>query len=71
MITFNYNMGMGKFIFLINGITKVQLAVPGGGLKTFTESLSAGEHVFTWKYEPPSQANLPLSSVWIDNVVIK
>lgn len=69
-ITFNYNMGMGMFDFLIDGQTKLTVGVPGGGLKTFQENLSAGDHSFTWKFVPPSHPNLPLSSVWIDNISI-
>jgi hypothetical protein len=69
-ISFNYNMGVGSFTFLIDGASKVNVAVPGGGLKTFQESLEAGDHTFTWKYDAPAHSNLPLSGVWIDDIKI-
>jgi hypothetical protein len=69
-ITFDYNMGLGSFDFLINDQLEVRLAVPGGGLKTFGKKLEAGDYKFTWKYGAPPIANLPLSAVWIDNINI-
>jgi hypothetical protein len=70
-ITFNHNMGLGKFTFLIDGDSKLSVSVPGGGTKTFEASLEPGNHIFTWKFEPPSTPNMPLSFVWIDNIRIE
>ncbi|KAL3791278.1 hypothetical protein HJC23_000895 [Cyclotella cryptica] len=70
-ISFNYNMGLGKFTFLIDGDSKVTVAVPGGGSKKFEGSVEPGDHTFTWKFEPPSNPNMPLSYVWIDNISIE
>ena len=67
-ISFDYNMGLGGFDFLINDKPKLRVAVPGGGLKVFKQSLEAGDYKFTWKYGAPPVPNLPLSAVWIDNI---
>ena len=69
-VSFSYNMGLGTFNFLINGESKVSVAVPGGGRQNFEESLGPGVYTFTWEYVAPAIPNLPLSAVWVDNIKI-
>eukprot|EP00956_Cyclotella_meneghiniana_P002946 scaffold3528_cov82-Cyclotella_meneghiniana.AAC.3 len=69
-VSFSYNMGLGTFNFLIDGESKLSVATPGGGKLTFEEKLGPGVYTFTWEYVAPVIPNLPLSSVWVDNIEI-
>ena len=69
-LTFDFHLGMGRLTFLVDDELRVGESRPGQGNQVGSAAFPAGEHVFSFKYEPPPHANLPLSNVWIDNIVI-
>lgn len=67
-VSFDFHLGLGTMYFLIDGEVKYSEARPGQGTKTKEFTTTPGEHTYSWKYEPPPHANMPMSMVWIDNV---
>ena len=68
VLSFDYHAGLGTFTFLLNDSQLLKVQTPGGGTKTFTKDMSAGESTLSWRYDAPQFPNLPLSMVWIDNI---
>lgn len=67
-ISFDCNMGLGTFSFYVDDKLEFTASQPGQGTQEVIVPVSPGEHTFSWKYEPPSHANMPMSMVWIDNI---
>lgn len=70
LITFDCLLGIGKISFYVDDELKFSEDRPARGKQEVEVIISPGEHVLSWKYEPPAQANLPLSMVWVDNVAL-
>jgi len=68
LVTFDCHVGLGTISFYIDDTLEYTEDQPGKGTQTVDTVISPGEHTFSWKYEPPEHANMPMSMVWIDNV---
>jgi len=67
-VSFDAFLGLGKVSFYVDGNLKWSENRPGRGAQKVEQVVSPGEHTFTWEYEPPQHANMPLSMVWLDNI---
>ena len=70
LISFDVHVGLGKFSFYIDGVKKYEEDGPAEDTSTYQEKIDKGTHKYEFKYEPPSHANMPMSMVWIDNIMI-
>jgi len=70
-VSFHVFLGIGKISFFIDSVLEFTEDKPGQGTQEIEAIISPGEHLFSWRYEPPAHANMPLSMVWIDNIEFK
>jgi len=69
-ISCDIHLGIGKVSFFVDDQLEYTENRPGKRTQNIEASVGPGEHILSWKYEPPPMANMPMSVVWVDNVVL-
>ena len=70
LCSFDVHIGLGKVLVYVDGVLSYSKDGPGGDTVNYAIDISPGEHTYEFKYQPPPHANMPMSMVWIDNIMI-
>jgi len=68
LVSFDAFLGLGKVSFFVDDALHFTEDRPGQGTQEVETILTPGRHSFSWRYDPPEHANMPMTMVWIDNI---
>jgi len=69
-VSSDIHLALGTISFYVNDKLEYTLGRPGSGTKNVEVAVGPGDYTFSWKYEPPGRAGMPMAMVWVDNIMI-